>query len=256
MQYGTKHPELEMSAFVIPQVPGTIKRSKPVKGVAESLMKKKRYVIPMAILTPELTGGLVVAYLAKGRMELPKNALVFNVNDNVMEPGVPETVQSAKTGPDRMPLTSSAPISTPIPAPVPDAATGTTPAALATSCLLYTSRLHPEIGYTALVTEGGHDKHMLEVVRHHHERLNGSGYPGGLGGAELSDAVRMVTICDIYAAMTEARPYRVPLSPQDALSLMKSMGELIDQKLVDAFTKADVCNSIAVKRRDLARCFA
>ena len=117
-------------------------------------------------------------------------------------------------------------------------------------------RLHPEIGYTALVTEGGHDKHMLEVVRHHHERLNGSGYPGGLGGAELSDAVRMVTICDIYAAMTETRPYRVPLSPQDALSLMKSMGEQIDQKLVDAFTKADVCNSIAVKRRDLARCFA
>jgi HD-GYP domain-containing protein (c-di-GMP phosphodiesterase class II) len=42
-------------------------------------------------------------------------------------------------------------------------------------------RLHPEIGYTALATEGGHDKHMLEVVRHHHERLNGSGYPGGLG---------------------------------------------------------------------------
>ncbi len=97
---------------------------------------------------------------------------------------------------------------------------------------------------------------MLEVVRHHHERLNGSGYPGGLGGAELSDAVRMVTICDIYAAMTETRPYRVPLSPQDALSLMKSMGELIDPKLVDAFTKADVCNSSAVKRRDLARCIA
>jgi HD-GYP domain-containing protein (c-di-GMP phosphodiesterase class II) len=117
-------------------------------------------------------------------------------------------------------------------------------------------RLHPEIGYTALATEGGHDKHMLEVVRHHHERLNGSGYPDGLDGAELSDAVRMVTICDIYAAMTETRPYRVPLSPQDALSLMKSMGEQIDQKLVDAFTKADVCNSSAVKRRDLARCFA
>lgn len=117
-------------------------------------------------------------------------------------------------------------------------------------------RLHPEIGYTALVREGGHDKHMLDVVRHHHERLNGSGYPDGLGGAELSDAVRMVTLCDIYAAMTETRPYRVPLSRQDALSLMKSMGERIDQKLVDAFTKADVWNLSAVKRRDCARCFA
>ena len=142
VQYGRKHPELEMSAFMIPQVPGTIKRSKPVKGVAESLMKKKRYVIPMAILTPELTGGLVVAYLAKGRMELPKNALVFNVNDNVMEPGKPVPVQAANTDPGRTPLTSSAPVSTPIPAPVPDAATGTTPAALATALPAAPSTIH------------------------------------------------------------------------------------------------------------------
>ena len=99
VQYSRKHPELEMSAFVIPQVPGTIKRSKPVDGVAQSLVKRKKYLIPMTILTPELTGGLVVAYMAKGRMELPENALVFNVNDNVMEPGEPGPVQAANTGP-------------------------------------------------------------------------------------------------------------------------------------------------------------
>jgi hypothetical protein len=122
-----------MSAFVVPQVPGTIKRSKPVDGVAQSLVKSKKYLIPMTILTPELTGGLVVAYMAKGRMELPKTALVFNVNDNEMEPGGPVPVQAADTGPGRSPLPSSAPVSTPIPAPVTDAATGTTPAALATS---------------------------------------------------------------------------------------------------------------------------
>jgi len=133
VQYSNKHPELEMYAFVVPQVPGTIKRSKPVKGVAESLMKKKRYVIPMTILTPELTGGLVVAYLTKGRMELPKSALVFNVNDNAMEPGEPVPMQSANTGPDKTLLPSPAPVSTPVPAPVTDAASGTTPAALATS---------------------------------------------------------------------------------------------------------------------------
>jgi hypothetical protein len=125
VQYGRKHPELEMSAFVIPQVPGTIKRSKPVKGVAESLMKSKKYMLPLAVLTPELTGGVVVAYLAKGRMELPKNALVFNVNDNVMEPGEPETVQSADSGGDRALL--------PLPAPAAAGPSGTTPAALATS---------------------------------------------------------------------------------------------------------------------------
>jgi len=129
VQYGTKHPELEMSAFVIPQVPGTIKRSKPVKGVAESLMKKKRYVIPMAILTPELTGGLVVAYLAKGRMELPPNAMVFNVNDNVMEPGQPWPVQPANSSPNRTLLASPAPAPTASPA----ATTAAAPAALATA---------------------------------------------------------------------------------------------------------------------------
>ena len=67
-------------------------------------------------------------------------------------------------------------------------------------------RLDPEIGYTMLVTEGGHDKHMLEVGEassRAFERLRRS---WRMGRAELSDAVRMVTICDIYAAMTETRP--------------------------------------------------
>ena len=129
VQYGTKHPEAEMSAFVIPQVPGTIKRSKPVKGVAQSLVKSKKYLIPMTILAPELSGGLVVAYLAKGRTELPKNAMVFNVNDNVMEPGASWPVQPANSDPNRTLLASPAPEPTVSPA----ATTAAAPAALATA---------------------------------------------------------------------------------------------------------------------------
>jgi hypothetical protein len=87
VKYGKKHPEVEMSAFVIPQVPGSVKRSHPVDGVAESLVKSKKYLLPLAVLSPELTGGVVVAYLADGRMKLPKNALVFNVDDAEMGPG-------------------------------------------------------------------------------------------------------------------------------------------------------------------------
>lgn len=79
--YGRKHPELEMSAFVIPQVPGTVPRSHPVDGVAESLIKSKKYLLPLAVLSPELTTGVVVAYLAEGRMRLPKDAIVFNIDD-------------------------------------------------------------------------------------------------------------------------------------------------------------------------------
>ncbi len=87
VKYGRKHPEVEMSAFVIPQVPGSVPRSHAVDGVAESLVKSKKYLLPMAVLTPELTGAVVVAYLAEGRMKLPKNATVFNVDDMESGPG-------------------------------------------------------------------------------------------------------------------------------------------------------------------------
>ena len=81
VKYGRKHPEVEMSAFVIRQVPGSLPRSHAVDGVAEALVKSKKYLLPMAVLSPELTGAVVVAYLAEGRIKLPKDATVFNVDD-------------------------------------------------------------------------------------------------------------------------------------------------------------------------------
>jgi hypothetical protein len=79
--YGKKNPELNMTAFVIPQVPGSMPRSHPVDGVAESLVKSKKYLLPMTVLAPELTGGVVVAYLVDGRMKLPKGAPTFDIGD-------------------------------------------------------------------------------------------------------------------------------------------------------------------------------
>ncbi|WP_188554507.1 hypothetical protein [Edaphobacter dinghuensis] len=79
--YGKKHPEVNMTAFVIPQVPGSVKRSHGVDGVTESLVKSKKYLLPLVVLSPEFTGGVVVAYLAEGRMKLPKNATLFNAGD-------------------------------------------------------------------------------------------------------------------------------------------------------------------------------
>ena len=84
VKYGKEHPEVEMSAFVIPQVPGTVPRSHGVDGVAESLVKSKKYLIPLAVLSPEVTGGVVVAYLVQGRMSLPKNARMFEIGDAEM----------------------------------------------------------------------------------------------------------------------------------------------------------------------------
>src|SRR5580698_5639943 len=90
VSYGKKHPELEMTAFVIPQVPGSIHRSHPVDGVAESLVKSKKYLLPMVFLAPEVTGGVAVAYLVDGRMKLPKSTPVFDIGDEEMTTAPPD----------------------------------------------------------------------------------------------------------------------------------------------------------------------
>ena len=79
--FGKKHPETNMTAFVIPQVPGSVPRSHSVDGVAESLVKSKKYLIPLAVFAPEVTGGVVVAYLMDGRLKMPKGATVFDIGD-------------------------------------------------------------------------------------------------------------------------------------------------------------------------------
>lgn len=73
-KYAKRHPELDFSTFVIPQVPGTINRSHPINGVVESLVKSKKYVVPLFVLSPQITAGMVVAYLADGRFKAPKDA--------------------------------------------------------------------------------------------------------------------------------------------------------------------------------------
>jgi hypothetical protein len=81
VEYGKKYPEVNMTAFVILQVPGSMPRSHGVDGVAESLVKSKKYLLPLTILAPEVTGGVVVAYLVDGRLKLPKGTPVFDIGD-------------------------------------------------------------------------------------------------------------------------------------------------------------------------------
>ena len=58
----------------------------------------------------------------------------------------------------------------------------------------------------------------LPIIRHHHEKLDGSGYPDGLKGDQISPMVRVLTTADIYDALTTDRPYRKALSPEDAFA--------------------------------------
>ncbi|MEO8051488.1 MAG: hypothetical protein ABI833_13805 [Acidobacteriota bacterium] len=70
VRYGKRHPSLQISSFVIPQVPGTVERSRPVRGVLEALVKTKKYILPLAplaLIHPYFGGGLVVAWIQGGR---------------------------------------------------------------------------------------------------------------------------------------------------------------------------------------------
>ena len=96
-------------------------------------------------------------------------------------------------------------------------------------------RKHPRRGYDTLAAQGGFPPEMLDVVLHHHEVLDGTGYPNGLSGNQISDIVRFITIVDIYAALVEKRAYRLPYTHARAFSMMEDMGGKLDQHLLQAF---------------------
>jgi len=96
-------------------------------------------------------------------------------------------------------------------------------------------RRHPRLGYDALSAQGGFPPEVLDVVLHHHELLDGSGYPDGLRGDQISDIVRLTTIVDIHAALVENRAYRLPFTHAKAFEIMEQMGDKLDQHLLEAF---------------------
>ena len=78
-RYSKHHPELESASFLIPQVPGTVKRSKPAKGVVESAFKSKKYMAPLLIWHPAIVGCVAAAYFTgSSGFDPGKHALVFD----------------------------------------------------------------------------------------------------------------------------------------------------------------------------------
>jgi putative nucleotidyltransferase with HDIG domain len=96
-------------------------------------------------------------------------------------------------------------------------------------------RQHPQLGFEALRGVQGLDPDMLDMVVHHHEYLDGSGYPHGLGASELSDLVRIVTIADVFGALIERRAYKAPSSCAAAYQVLENMGPKLDADLVREF---------------------
>lgn len=76
---------------------------------------------------------------------------------------------------------------------------------------------------------------IQDLIHSHHEFLDGSGYPRGISGAQISDVVRCMTIIDIYSALIDTRAYKKSMSPQEAYESLRSMEGKIDMDLLGAF---------------------
>ena len=94
---------------------------------------------------------------------------------------------------------------------------------------------HPAAGHAILKGTRGISPEILHAVRHHHEYLDGSGYPDALCAESISDLVRILTIADIFAALIEFRQYRPAMPRAQAYEILNGMHGKLEAPLVKAF---------------------
>ena len=94
---------------------------------------------------------------------------------------------------------------------------------------------HPALGYDALKDNKSISREVLDAVRHHHEYLDGSGYPDALCADNISDIVRILTISDIFSALIEDRRYREPMPREQAYDILCGMQGKLEKPLVATF---------------------
>ena len=97
-------------------------------------------------------------------------------------------------------------------------------------------RLHPGVGSTMLLHAGLGEEALW--VRHHHERLDGAGYPDGLEGDDIPLEARIIFVADAFEAMTSDRPYRPGMDvPQALAELLRCAGTQFEPRIVDALER-------------------
>lgn len=94
---------------------------------------------------------------------------------------------------------------------------------------------HPAMGYDVLKGHGDISPEVLDAIRHHHEYLDGSGYPDGLCAEKITDIVRVLTISDIFAALIEHRPYKPTMPRAAAYEILCGMRGKLERALVASF---------------------
>ncbi len=96
---------------------------------------------------------------------------------------------------------------------------------------------HSGAGAQAL-QDGGCEADVVDIVLHHHERMDGRGYPHGLREDEISLLARMGAVCDVYDAVTSVRPYKRPWDPAMAMREMARWDGHFDSRVFNAFVKS------------------
>jgi HD-GYP domain-containing protein (c-di-GMP phosphodiesterase class II) len=106
---------------------------------------------------------------------------------------------------------------------------------------------HAERGYNLAKLIPGLSPVALEVIRHHHERYDGMGYPTGLIGENIPLEARIFAVCDVYDALCSKRPYKNAWTQAQALEEIQAQrGKHFDPNVVDAFIEV-----MAAIERDL-----
>jgi putative nucleotidyltransferase with HDIG domain len=98
-------------------------------------------------------------------------------------------------------------------------------------------KYHPEAGWKILQDSHQVNAIVLDVCLHHHEKMDGSGYPHGLVGEEISIFSRMGAICDVYDAVTSERPYKKGWGAAHSIREMATWKGHFDEKIFQAFVK-------------------
>lgn len=97
---------------------------------------------------------------------------------------------------------------------------------------------HPERGYQMLMQASNVPETALDVCRHHHEKIDGTGYPFGLSADDISLVARVGAICDVYDALTSERVYKDAWSPIEALEAMWSWEGHFDRQFLFTFMQS------------------
>ena len=109
-------------------------------------------------------------------------------------------------------------------------------------------RLHPDIG-ARIVERIPFLQESMSVVRYHHERWDGSGYPLGIKGSDIPIHARIFAVVDVFDALTSKRSYRKKSTPEEAVQYLREQSKILfDEEIVEALAQLPYADFIEGER--------